>query len=63
MLLQEIKITGGKMEEILTKIKPTYEFMIIDAKGSVGGIAILWNPTEVTVDYSIGMKMILTGRF
>lgn len=51
------------MEEILTKIKPTYEFMIIDAKGSVGGIAILWNPTEVTVDYSIGMKMILTGRF
>ena len=63
MLLQEIKITGGEMEEILTKIKPTYECMTIDAKGSTGGIEILWNPAEVTVDYWIGMKRILTGRF
>ena len=37
--------------------------MTIDARGSVGGIAILWNPTEITVDYWIGMKRILMGQF
>lgn len=36
MLLQETKITGGKMEEILKKNKPTYECMTIDAKGGAG---------------------------
>lgn len=29
------------MEEILNKIKPKYECMSIDEKGSAGGIAIL----------------------
>jgi len=51
------------MEEILKKIKPTYECMTLDAKGSAGGIAILWNPAEVTVDHWIGMKRILSRRF
>jgi len=51
MLLHETKILGRKMEEIINKIKPKYECMTIDAKGSVGGIAILWNPIEITADY------------
>lgn len=59
MLLQETQIIGGKMEEILKKFKPTYECMALDAKGSAGGITILWNPTEVTADLWIGMKRIL----
>lgn len=49
------------MEDILKKIKPIYECM--NAKGSAGGIAILWNSAEVTIDYWIGMKRILSGRF
>jgi len=51
------------MEDILSKIKPKYECMTIDAKGSAGGIAILWNPAQITVDYWVGMKRILTGWF
>lgn len=51
------------MEEILKKIKPTYKCMALDEKGSTGGIAIFWNPTEVTADHWIGMKRILSGRF
>jgi len=59
MLIQETKITRGRMEEILNKIKPKYECMTIDVKGSVGGITILWNLAEITVDYWVGMKRIL----
>lgn len=63
MLLQETKISGQKMEEILNKIKPRYEHVTIDPKGSAGGIAILWNPAEVLADWWIGMPRILMGRF
>ena len=51
------------MEEILNKIKPRYEHVTIDPKGSVGGIAILWNPAEVLADWWIRMPRILTERF
>jgi len=51
MLTQETKISGRKMEEILNKIKPKFECMSIDVKGSVGGIEILWNPTKIMIDY------------
>ena len=51
------------MEEILNKIKPRYERVTIDAKGSAGGVAIIWNPAEVLTDWWIGMPRILTGRF
>ena len=51
------------MEEILNKIKSRYEQVTIDAKGSAGGIAILWNPVEVLTDWWIGMPRILMGRF
>lgn len=45
------------------KMKPRYEVVAIDAKGSVGGIIIIWNPVEVKADYWIGMQRILTGHF
>lgn len=51
MLLQETNITGEKLEEVLSKMKPRYEAVATDVKGSAGGIAILWNPTEVKADY------------
>lgn len=51
------------MDEILNKIKPRYKHVTIDPKGSAGGIAILWNPAEVLIDWWIGMPRILTGSF
>jgi len=51
MLVQETKISGRKMEEILNKIKPKYEYMTIDAKDSTGGITILWNPAKILANY------------
>ena len=41
-----MKENGG----ILNQIKLKYECMFIDAKGNAGGIAILWNPVEITID-------------
>jgi len=63
MLLQETKISGQKMEEILNKIKPKYEQVTLDAKGSAGGIAVIWNPVEFITDWWIGLPKILTGKF
>jgi len=63
MLLQETKIPSQKMEEILNKIKPRYEQVTIDAKGSAGGIIILWNLAEVLTDWWIRIPRILIGRF
>eukprot|EP00253_Pinus_taeda_P021277 PITA_21277 len=63
MLIQETKISGQKMEEILNKIKPRYEQVTIDGKGSAGGIVVIRNPTEVISEWWIGMPRILTGRF
>ena len=37
-------------------MKPRYEVVALDAKGSAGGISILWNPTEIMVDYWIEMS-------
>ena len=62
MLLQETKISGQNIGEILNKIKPTYEQVTIDAKGSVGGIAVIWNPTEFITNWWIVMPRILTGK-
>lgn len=44
-------------------MKPRFKVVALDAKGSAGGITILWNLTKVMVDYWIGMLRILTGRF
>lgn len=63
MLIQETKIYSWKMEEILNKIKPKYEQVTLDDKGSARGIAILWNPAEVIKDLWIGMPKILTRKF
>jgi len=51
------------MEEILNKIKPKCGCMTIDAKGSIGGITILWKLTKILVDYWIGMKRVHIGKF
>lgn len=51
MLLQETKVSREKIEEILRRIHPKYEVVAIDAKGSAGGISILWNPAKVIMEF------------
>ena len=50
------------MEEILNKIKPRYEKVTIDAKGSMGGITVICNPAELRTDWWIRMPRVLTGK-
>ena len=37
--------------------------MAIDSRGTAGGIAILWNPTEIVAEEWMGLPRILTGNF
>ena len=41
MFLEETNITGEKIEEILRRMKPRYEVVVVDAKESSGGIEII----------------------
>ena len=50
VLLQETKVSGEILEETLMFLKPKYEVVSSDARGSVGGISILWNPTKIRVE-------------
>lgn len=59
MILQETKIVEGKLKEILQNFNPTYEVMAQDARGSVRGLAILWNPTEVNFKDWVSVPRIL----
>ena len=63
MMLQETKVTGQKLETILKSFKMQYEVMAIDARGTSGGIAILWNGAEIVADRWIGLPRILTATF
>lgn len=49
------------MEGIIKNSKLQYEIMGEDAIGSAGGIAILWNPNEISFENWTSMSRILTG--
>lgn len=38
VLLQETTVIGENIEEILRKMKPRFEAVALDAKGSIGGL-------------------------
>lgn len=61
MFLQETKVTGVQLEEIVNKNKLNYEVVGQDATGTTGGIAILWNPNEIILESCTSMNRILTG--
>lgn len=61
MILQETKITVQQLEVIINKNKLQYEVMGQDAIGSVGGIAILWNPNDIILEGWTSMTRILTS--
>lgn len=49
------------MKEIINRNKIQYEMMGQDAIGSAGGIAMLWNPNEITFEEWVSVRRILTG--
>lgn len=63
MLVQETKVSGQKLQSIIQSFKLQYEVMEIDSAGMAGGLAILWNATEVIADGWISFPRIMTGNF
>jgi len=47
MIIQETKISSQQLEGIIKKLKMQYEVMGQDASGTIGGLAIIWNPEEI----------------
>lgn len=61
MIIQETKINMQQMEGIIKKLKIQYEVMGKDANGTVGGLAIMWNPKEIIFENWISLPRILIG--
>ena len=61
MLLQETKISAQRFDTILKYFNPHYEVMVIDARGTMRGIATLQNPDEVIADDWFGLQCSLSG--
>ena len=61
MIIQETKMKQQQIQAILDKSKSKFEVMAQDAEGSAGGLAILWNPEEVTFENWISLPRILSG--
>ena len=50
MILQETKIREIRLKDLILNLKPHYEVVAQDSKGSAIGISILWNPIESTFE-------------
>eukprot|EP00253_Pinus_taeda_P007926 PITA_07926 len=61
MIIQETKMNQQQIQEILDKSKSKFEVMAQDVEGTTGGLAILWNPEEVTFENWISLPRILFG--
>lgn len=56
-------MSENKLKDIMENFKAEYQVMAQDANGSVGGLAILWNLTEVLFEDWVSIPQILTGKF
>eukprot|EP00253_Pinus_taeda_P015439 PITA_15439 len=61
MIVQETKISTGKMREILNRNRSSYEMMGQDAIRSAGGLIIIWNPEEIHFSNWMSFPRILSG--
>ena len=48
LFLQETKCSSEDLVKLFTKVRKGSQSMAIDAKGSSGGIAIIWNPMQIS---------------
>ena len=49
VFLHETKCSTNRIEEVSKKIWKGNESMVIDARGFVGGLGIIWDPVQVTL--------------
>jgi exonuclease III len=63
LLLQETKCVGDEATQILTKCWKQAKIVEVDAKGTTGGLAILWNPTTILMEGFFTSKWTITTSF
>jgi len=63
MMIQETRIAKTKLKEIMNNFNPYYETVTQDARGSDGGLTILWNPGEIIFEDWVSFPRILIGKF
>jgi len=63
MIIQETKMGHQQLVEIMKRTKLQYEVMAQDADGTIGCLAIIWNPEEVLFENWISFPRIFSGIF
>jgi exonuclease III len=63
LILQKTKCAGAEAETIFQRIWRGCDSMITDSKGASGGMAILWNPSNITLRKSFSTIGTITTHF
>jgi hypothetical protein len=63
MLLQETKCTSITMEKMATRCWRGCNVIAIDAEGALGGLAILWNPIEISLSSFFTTQHTISAKF
>jgi exonuclease III len=62
-LIQERKCAGKTAEDIIKRCWHKCESYQTDSKGSLGGLAILWNPITVILDQGLSTPCTITTHY
>jgi exonuclease III len=63
LLLQETKCAEMVVENLLSKCWKKSNFMFNDSRGRARGLAILWNPTIIIIEYFYSTKWTLSASY
>jgi exonuclease III len=63
MMIQETKCTSTTMEKMAIKCWRSCNVIAIDVEGASGGLAILWNPSEITLSSFFTTHRSITSKF
>jgi len=63
LLLQETKCRGAEVEPIFQRIWKECTSITTDSIGASGGLAILWNPSNVTISKPFTTISTITAHF
>jgi exonuclease III len=63
LMLQETKCVGAEAETIFQRIWRGCDFVLTDSTGASGGLAILWNPCNITLSRSFSTIGTITAHF
>jgi len=62
-MLQETKCAGKEAETVFQRIWRGCNYVYVDSVGASGGLAILWNPTHVTLSGPFSTTGTLSAHF